>query len=208
MIISHPQLKTKVWISWKNLSGIFYGNSPHRGRVTAWFTLSLPFFALEMATSPHVELWFHSDELNINIYTLSIPFVECTRYAIRPLKWLRYIGYVIYRARGYLSTLEGDEDISEYDANIEPWAYCFRSEGKLDSSQFMILAKLMSSGEPHFVNVALMNDRTSRASQPCLGDFRERVLQRDGNCVITDAPAAVCTACHIFPHSKGDEVHS
>ena len=79
-----------------------------------------------MATSPNVELWFHSNEIDIDIHVLSIPLMECRRYAIKSLKWLRYIGYAIYGVDGYLSTSEGGEDISDYDADVEPCAYCFR----------------------------------------------------------------------------------
>ena len=95
-----------------------------------------------MATSPNVQLWLYSNQIDIDIPALSIPLTECGRYAIKPLKWLRYIGYSIYGAKGYLSTSKGGEDIGDYEADVEPRAYYFTSESKLDSSYFMILANI------------------------------------------------------------------
>ena len=53
-----------------------------------------------------------------------------------------------------------------------------------------------------------MGDRTSDASalSERRRDFRERIIARDGTCVITGDLADNCTACHILPHSKGDDV--
>ncbi len=95
-----------------------------------------------MATSPNVELWLYSNE--IDILALSIPLAECRKYAIHPLKWLKYLGYAIYGAEGYLFTLKGGSEIGDYAAVVEPRSYYFVSEGKSDLSHFMILAKLFN----------------------------------------------------------------
>jgi hypothetical protein len=58
------------------------------------------------------------------------------------------------------------------------------------------------------VDVEAKDDRTSDASELSdrSADFRTRVVSRDGTCVSTGEPAGLCIACHIIPHSKGDNV--
>ena len=74
-----------------------------------------------------------------------------------------------------------------------------------------ILAKLVHlSDAPHLVDVAAMDDRTSDLSVLTVrrADFRERLINRDRTCVISGEPVHNCTACHIIPHSKGNDVRS
>ena len=53
-----------------------------------------------------------------------------------------------------------------------------------------------------------MDDRTSDASDisASRGDFRDRVVARDGTCVMTGTENF--QACHIVPHAKGHQVCS
>lgn len=55
-----------------------------------------------------------------------------------------------------------------------------------------------------------MHDRASTTSAVTTRRevFRQRIISRDGGCVMTGAAAEHCEACHIIPHSKGDEVCS
>ena len=92
-----------------------------------------------MATSPNVELWLYSNE--IDILALSIPLAECRKYAIHPLKWLKYLGYAIYGAEGCLSISKAGPEIDNLDAAVEARPYYFNSQSKSDLSRFMILAK-------------------------------------------------------------------
>jgi hypothetical protein len=60
--------------------------------------------------------------------------------------------------------------------------------------------------DPLLLDPDLMNDRTSDASQlsSSLGDFRQRVVDRDVTCVMTGALHV--QACHVIPHAKGNQV--
>jgi hypothetical protein len=144
-----------------------------------------------MAT-PVVELW-----LSFNGATelaLSIPLAKCRDLAVRPLKWLRFLGYAIYGQEGYLSMSDAGPPIDDYAADIAAHgSYYFISEGK---------------GPPRLVDVDAMDGRTSDASElsDLRADFRDRIVDRDGTCVSTGEQASLCTACHIIPHSKGDNV--
>jgi hypothetical protein len=61
---------------------------------------------------------------------------------------------------------------------------------------------------PRLVDVDALDDRTSDASELSdrRADFRDRIVDRDGTCVNTGEQVGHCTACHIIPHSKGDNV--
>jgi hypothetical protein len=61
---------------------------------------------------------------------------------------------------------------------------------------------------PRLVDVDAIDDRTSDASELSdrRADFRDRIVDRDGTCVSTGEQVELCIACHIIPHSKGDNV--
>jgi hypothetical protein len=63
---------------------------------------------------------------------LSIPLAQCETFAYSPLKWLRFLGFVIYGRQGYLSTSMNGPEL-DYTAQIEARSYYFISDGKLDT---------------------------------------------------------------------------
>ena len=71
----------------------------------------------------------------VSIPALSIPLDECGKFAISPLKWLRFIGYAIFGREGFLSTSDAGPEIDEYTANIESRSYYYISEGKYDCDE-------------------------------------------------------------------------
>jgi len=67
----------------------------------------------------------------------------------------------------------------------------------------------MDPAEPLYVDVKALEDRTSDAlGATSTAAFRDSLIARDGTCVMTGEVARNCTACHILPHSKGDDVRS
>ena len=54
---------------------------------------------------------------------LSIPLNICTTLSLRPLKWLRFLGYAIYGQDGHLSLSAGGEPISDYTSNLTARPY-------------------------------------------------------------------------------------
>ncbi|KAF9508797.1 hypothetical protein BS47DRAFT_1350045 [Hydnum rufescens UP504] len=140
-----------------------------------------------MAQPPEVELWFSFN--NLTRHALSIPITECQKYAVNPLKWLRFLGYAICGQQGQLSISNTGPPIDDYLAAIEARPYYF-----------------VSQDDPCFVDFDAMEDRTSDASVVTdrRGDFEYRVRERDVTCVVTGDSPRFCDACHILPHSKGD----
>ena len=142
---------------------------------------------------------------NTSKLALSIPLVECKTFANTPLKWLRFLGFIIY---GHPSTSMNSPE-PDYTPEIEACSYYFISIGKLHSytlRSFLIL--LSFSGEPRLADVDATDNRTSNASALSTGraHFRQKLIERDGTCVLTGDRPLNCDAYHFLPHSKGDTV--
>ncbi|KAI9568616.1 hypothetical protein HD554DRAFT_2314212 [Boletus coccyginus] len=124
---------------------------------------------------------------------LSIPLAQSKTFAVKPLKWLRYLGFIIYGRQGYISkSMNGPE--LDYSEEIEALSYYF-----------------ISDGEPRFVDVDAMDNKTSSTSDISIAaaGFRSALIERDGTCVFSGAPVyPFCQACHLIPHSKGDDYMS
>lgn len=74
---------------------------------------------------------------------------------------------------------------------------------------FGVLSLLLRNLDPLWFDDA-MDDRSSYASTDSYrqADFRQNIINRDRVCVMTSQPVHSCQACHIIPHSRGDEVCS
>ena len=147
---------------------------------------------------------------NTSKLALSIPLAECTHFALTPLKWLRFLGFIIYRRQGHLSTSVNGPEL-DYTAEIEARSYYFISNGKLHSCTLRSpLTLLTFSGEPRLADVNAIDNRTSNASELSTGraDFGQKLIERDGTCVLTGDRPFYCDACHFLPHSKGDTVRA
>jgi hypothetical protein len=83
----------------------------------------------DMAT----ELWIQNN--GIWIPTLSIPTDQFDRFTLRPLKWLRFLGFIIYGRDGVLRTHSDGPEVDNYDIGTSQLRECyyFFSAGKLSS---------------------------------------------------------------------------
>jgi hypothetical protein len=62
-----------------------------------------------------------------------------------------------------------------------------------------------------FVDLNGLNERVTTSSATAAqhsGSFREKIVQRDGSCIITGEKVELCDAAHLIPGGKGDEVMS
>jgi len=74
-----------------------------------------------------IELHIRID--NAYIPVLSIPFDDCNRFALKPLRWLRFIGYTIYGNQGHISAAADGPPV-DYESAIEGGArFYFTSAG-------------------------------------------------------------------------------
>ncbi|KAF8586596.1 hypothetical protein K439DRAFT_935439 [Ramaria rubella] len=63
-----------------------------------------------------------------------------------------------------------------------------------------------TEGLARVVDINAIDGRTSDAGSESAdqGGFRTQLIERDGSCVLSNACADECTACHILPRAKGD----
>ena len=80
--------------------------------------------------TPIVELWLTVDDDGTQL-ALSIPISKCWQLAVRPLKWIRFLGFAIYGSEGYLSTSDAGPPIPDYNYRILAPRYYFISNRKL-----------------------------------------------------------------------------
>jgi hypothetical protein len=62
-----------------------------------------------------VHLWIKSKVGGDWFTILEIPPRDFTLYTLRPLKWLRYLGFVIYGRKGVLYRCPGGSPVVDYD---------------------------------------------------------------------------------------------
>ena len=81
------------------------------------------------ATMASIQLLIQID--NTWMPAFSIPVADCNRFSLRPLKWLRFLGYAIYGRIGDIYTRPGGRPIN-YQLAVHAGArYFFISEGKI-----------------------------------------------------------------------------
>jgi hypothetical protein len=133
----------------------------------------------------NVELWINVDD----VYhpALSVAVDTCELFSLHPLTWLRYLGFTICGNEGRISTLPDGVEVDYYQANIQPGVYYYVSQG--ESFRHARTPRSPSILEAFLLDPDLMDDRTSDASDisTSRGDFRDRVVARDGTCVMTGA---------------------
>jgi hypothetical protein len=84
---------------------------------------------------PHVDLFIYfaqdGDPEGAYIKMLSIPRADCLRFALKPLKWLLYLCYVVYGHEGVLRSTGEDGALVEvaYNGELRSKEYFFRANG-------------------------------------------------------------------------------
>jgi hypothetical protein len=153
-----------------------------------------------------VEVWLEID--NTYRRALTIPFGTCTHFAFFPLAWLCHLGFTICGTVGHISDTQNGQEIDcrPNAPVIQAGIYYYITGGE---SYFGIIGPLSPLLlETRWLDVDMMNDRASYSSVRTTrrADFRQDLIDRDGTCVMSNSPPRNCQACHIVPHSRGDEV--
>ena len=94
-----------------------------------------------------IELHIQIDLDNAYIPVLSIPIDDCNRFALKPLCWLRFLGYAIYGSHRHISA-SADGPPVDYQLAIEGGShYYFTSAGThIRSCWQWICADRLNSG--------------------------------------------------------------
>ncbi|PVF93481.1 hypothetical protein CPB86DRAFT_829276 [Serendipita vermifera] len=142
-------------------------------------------------TTP-IQLWLHiTDEW---YPMLSIPRYHFDLHTTRPLKWLRYLGFVIYGREGTLRETRDGPEIGTYmTMNVD----------ELLSDYFYY-----SPDGHRAVDIHMLDDRTSvhgLDSFSSASSFDLGIMERDKACVVTGMRNTACHVVHLVPYAKGDD---
>jgi len=154
------------------------------------------------------KLWLPVGTNNSYHQALSIPLNDFQHFSLAPLPWLCYTASTIYGREGHISSTPYGPVIAANEA-IQPMKYYYVSQSL---SYFVVQGRLSSSillDSALLLDPDLMDDRTSIATAESASrdDFRQRVVDRDGTCVLTGNEENLI-ACHIVPHAKTHQVCS
>lgn len=154
-------------------------------------------------------------EIYLNIHGsqapfLSIPNSDVERLSQSPFKWLRYVMFSICGAPGDLSAMPNGPPVDYGSTLLANTMYYYNPSGK--HSNYLLLQKI---GAHHSPANCIFADHEGFNLEMIFSDFeeccshsKEDVIQRDGQCIITQLPAVLCDAAHLIPCYKGDEVMS
>jgi len=129
---------------------------------------------------------------------LIIPVVDASRYSTKPLKWIRYVVAAAVGYEGKLATYTEDENDNEGQTDI--------SLNLEDVAPLHRQLRFISDGPISFVDVDGLNHlKSSQVTTPSRAGFRDDIVARDGSSVVNGLEEDLCEACHLIPHSKGNE---
>lgn len=119
---------------------------------------------------------------------LQIPVTDVAIFTSKPFKWIQYVASVIMGAMGELTTLD------MISLNLEDPQPHFRHLLFTPTSAIRFI-------DPHGLN----HIRSSQYTTESRLGFRNDIIARDEECVISGLPAMYCDAIHLIPHSKGSQ---
>ena len=125
-------------------------------------------------------------------FYLEIPTLIVSRLCLKPLKYLRFVGWCVLGVSGELVDHTGNP--VELDGTLaDQSVYKYKTIGRI------VLARVVQHD-----NINPRSGSVLSPSTPRRGNFRQEVAARDGCCVWTGIQRGV--AMHILPHRLGDDV--
>ncbi|KAJ6618430.1 hypothetical protein B0H10DRAFT_1947613 [Mycena sp. CBHHK59/15] len=130
-------------------------------------------------------------------FYLDIPISVVNHNCVRPIKYLRFLGWCIIGILGTVRRHRKGADIGDDGSLLEQRAY-FYVYAAVDKD-----ASLKYAVDPEVIkprsNVSSSNSSTRASS------FKASLVDRDASCIFTDAPPLFCEGTHIIPFHKSDE---
>ncbi|KAJ7246669.1 hypothetical protein C8J57DRAFT_1724736 [Mycena rebaudengoi] len=131
----------------------------------------------------------------VDTFYLDIPISVVTANCLRPIKYLRFIGWCVIGILGTVNAARDGQEIA-HNAHIQ------------DQAIYYYTYTAAPNGAPQYavdLEAANMRSNVSSSSSSRVDEFRVKLIQRDAACIFTDAPSTVCIGSHIIPFHKGDE---
>ncbi|KAF7333904.1 hypothetical protein MSAN_02403200 [Mycena sanguinolenta] len=134
-----------------------------------------------------------------DVFYLEIPIPVIRSNSVRPIKYLRFLGWCIM---GILGTVKSDRegvDVAD-NASLQGEAIYFYVYEALDDAAALQYAVDLDVIKAR--SAVSVSDSSVHARERA---FKNSLLQRDASCIFTDKPPMFCQGAHIIPFHKGDE---
>ncbi|KAI5116607.1 hypothetical protein M0805_004826 [Coniferiporia weirii] len=119
---------------------------------------------------------------------LTIPHDLFSLYAVKPRKWLSYLGYAVTGSEGVLTRTQDKSIPCDMDAPVNAGdIYYFHSINAI-----------------HFVDPDVISTITSGHSSQSLSPIPNELIEQYGACPFSGFPRIHCHACYLVPDVKGD----
>ena len=142
-------------------------------------------------------------------FYLEIPVNIISNLCLKPLKYLRYLGWCVLGVEGTLEDAHQDQVDLEGDI-VDQHVYKYKLP--LDQQGFS-LPSIMKSGADnyleillHAVDLEVIKQRTNVPSETTRTreEFRTNLVERDGECCVWTGQSS-SVGMHIIPFKRGDE---
>ncbi|KAF7371615.1 hypothetical protein MVEN_00017000 [Mycena venus] len=132
-------------------------------------------------------------------FYLEIPISVVQSNSVRPIKYLRFLGWCII---GILGTVKSDRegvDIVNTALLQDRGTYFYVYDASDDDAALQYAVDLDVIKARSHISAS---DSSIRARDAA---FKDSLLQRDASCIFTSKPPLFCEGAHIIPFHKGDE---
>ncbi|KAF7371518.1 ER-Golgi vesicle protein transport Sft2 [Mycena venus] len=132
-------------------------------------------------------------------FYLEIPIAVVQSNSVRPIKYLRFLGWCII---GILGTVKSDRegvDIVDPALLQDRGTYFYVYDAPNDD------AALRYAVDPDVIKACSHISASDSSIRARDAAFKDSLVQRDASCVFTSKPPLFCEGAHIIPFHKGDE---
>ena len=155
--------------------------------------------------------------LSTDDFYLEIPISVVQSNSVRPIKYLRFLGWCIMGILGTVKSDRAGADLAD-NAHLQSQAIYFYVYDASDDDGWSHPNYLAFTYDPpraaalqYAVDLDVIKARSHISASDSSArnratSFKESLLRRDASCIFTNKPPLFCKGTHIIPFHKGDEV--
>ncbi|KAJ7653837.1 hypothetical protein B0H17DRAFT_957194 [Mycena rosella] len=132
-------------------------------------------------------------------FYLEIPISVVQSNSVRPIKYLRFLGWCIMGILGTVRSDRAGADLADNALLQNQAIYFYVYDAPDDDAALQYAVDLEVIKARSHISASDSSARNRATS------FKETLVQRDASCIFTNAPQLLCQGTHIIPFHKGDE---
>ncbi|KAJ6557111.1 hypothetical protein B0H10DRAFT_2121174 [Mycena sp. CBHHK59/15] len=132
-------------------------------------------------------------------FYLKIPISVVQSNSVRPIKYLRFLGWCIMGILGTVKSDRAGADLAD-NALLQSQAIYFYVYDASDDD-----AALQYAVDLDIIKARSHISASDSSAWARDATFKDSLLQRDASCIFTNKPPMICQGTHIIPFHKGDE---